>query len=259
VLAVAERVDTLVGGFAAGLKPTGNKDPFALRRNALGLARTWIEGEMELDLSALLLDALDRLRERLPAITSEVHGHHLDGELVDFILDRLRGYYAERGTPAPHFDAVAAAMRPDADAASSRRIGSLLDFDRRLKAIAEFAALPESEALAAANKRIRNILRKTSESIPDQVQRTLLTEPAEQALAESLEAALRETAHALAARDYVGVLRRLAWLREPVDAFFDTVMVMAEDEALRRNRLALLKRLSDRFLAVADVSALSQA
>ncbi len=259
VLAVAERVDTLVGGFAAGLKPTGNKDPFALRRSALGLARTLIEGEMELDLSALLLDALDRLRERLPAITGEVHGQHLDGELVDFILDRLRAYYAERGTPGTHFDAVAAAMRPDLGATSSRRIGSLLDFDRRLKAIAEFASLPESEALAAANKRIRNILRKTDESIPDQVHRSLLTEPAEIALAESLDAAIRETAHALAARDYVGVLRRLAWLREPVDTFFETVMVMDEDEALRRNRLALLKRLSDRFLAVADVSVLSQA
>jgi glycyl-tRNA synthetase beta chain len=142
---------------------------------------------------------------------------------------------------------------------TSRRIGSLLDFDSRLSAIAEFAALPESQALAAANKRIRNILRKTDEPIPDQVDPALLTEPAEKALAESLEAAIRETGHALAARDYVGVLRRLAWLREPVDTFFEKVMVMAEDAALRRNRLALLKRLSDRFLAVADVSALSQA
>jgi len=259
VLAVAERVDTLAGGFAAGLKPTGNKDPFALRRNALGLARTLIEGGMDLDLSALLLDALDRVRERVPAATGEVHGHHLDGELVDFILDRLRGYYTERGVPSVQFEAVAGAMRAEGEPSSSRRVGSLLDFDARLSAIAEFAKLPEAEALAAANKRIRNILRKAAEAIPDRIDAALLAEPAEKALAESVEAAIRETDHALAERDYVGVLRRLAWLREPVDAFFDAVMVMAEDAALRSNRLALLKRLSDRFLAVADVSVLSQA
>ena len=257
VLAVAERVDTLAGGFAAGLKPTGNKDPFGLRRNALGLARTLIEGGLDLDLTALLLDALDRVRERVPSATGAVHGHHLDGELVDFILDRLRGYYAERGVPGPQFEAVAGAMRADGEPGSSRRVGSLLDFDARLNATAEFAKLPEAEALAAANKRIRNILRKAEDAIPAHIDAARLSEPAEKALAESVEAAIRETDHALAVRDYVGVLRRLAWLREPVDAFFDAVMVMAEDEGLRRNRLALLKRLSDRFLAVADVSVLA--
>jgi glycyl-tRNA synthetase beta chain len=273
VLAVAERVDTLAGGFAVGLKPTGNKDPFALRRNALGLARTLIEGRLELDLSALLLDALDSVRERVPSATGEVHGHHLDGELVDFILDRLRGYYAERGVPTLQFEAVAGALRPvaaeaaatqgnggvavGAASAATRASYSLLDFDARLTAIAEFAKLPEAEALAAANKRIRNILRKAEGPIPARIDPSLLVEPAEKELAESVEAAIRETDHALAQRDYGGVLRRLAWLRDPVDLFFDAVMVMAEDAALRRNRLALLKRLSDRFLAVADVSVLA--
>src|SRR5690606_2809897 len=120
-----------------------------------------------------------------------------------------------------------------------------------------FAQLPEADALAAANKRICNILRKTDEAIPHDIDRTLLKEPAESALAEALLAAEGDTGAELAQHDYVSVLKRLALLRAPVDAFFDSVMVMADDADLRRNRLALLKRLSDRFLAVADVSLLA--
>jgi glycyl-tRNA synthetase beta chain len=271
VLAIAERLDTLAGGFAAGLKPTGNKDPFALRRNALGLARTIIEGALELDLWALLkhahveaLQAVGRkdMDSKLEAaIHAQSRGVAVDqmqtaplpgfdranvDELLDFILDRLRHYTAEQGVPAAHFEAVAA-LRPT----------SLLDFERRLKAIGEFVKLPEAEALAAANKRIGNILRKADGEIPEHVERSRLREPAEIALAESVEAAIRETDAALAAHDYMAVLSRLAWLRQPVDAFFDSVMVMAEDEALRENRLALLKRLHDRFVAVADISQLA--
>lgn len=240
VLAIAERLDTLAGGFAAGLKPTGNKDPFALRRNGLGLARTIIEGALELDLSALLSAATAGLPQALP------ESPKLADELIDFILDRLRNYYADQGVPATHFEAVAS-LRP----------ASLLDFERRLKAIGEFVKLPEAEALAAANKRIGNILKKTAEEIPEHVERSRLREPAEIALAESVEAAIRETDAALAAHDYMAVLSRLAWLRQPVDAFFDSVMVMAEDEALRENRLALLKRLHARFVAVADIAQLA--
>jgi glycyl-tRNA synthetase beta chain len=139
---------------------------------------------------------------------------------------------------------------------------SLPDFDQRMNAVRAFAALPEAEALAAANKRIRNILKKAAESgepIPDKISNTGLVETAELALAGALAKAEQDTAEAIAQRDYVAVLKRLAQLRAPVDVFFDKVMVMAEDPTLRRNRLALLKRLSDRFLAVADISLLSNA
>jgi glycyl-tRNA synthetase beta chain len=237
VLAIAERLDTLAGGFAAGLKPTGNKDPFALRRNALGLARTIIEAGLDLDLVVLL----DAAAKSLPA------GLTLDtAELQDFILDRLRGYYADQGVPSVQFDAVAD-VRP----------ASLLDFDRRLKAIAEFAKLREASSLAAANKRIRNILKKVETAIPASVDASKLVEPAEQSLHGALATALVDTDPLLAKRDYVGTLKRLAQLQGPVDNFFERTMVMADDAGLRDNRLALLKQVADRFAAVAAVEQLS--
>jgi len=271
VLAIAERLDTLAGGFAAGLKPTGNKDPFALRRNALGLARTIIESGFDLDLWKLLakagfqahvaigkVDLADR--EKAAAIARalgfefddsnlglKVHVPGADlSELYDFILDRLRGYYADKGVPAAHFNAVAE-LKP----------ASLYDFDTRIDAIGTFAALPEAEALAAANKRIGNILKKADIAIPAMEDTALLAEPAERALAEAVEAALDDTSAALHRRDYVRVLDRLARVRPQVDAFFDQVMVNAEDPAIRANRLALLKRLADRFGAVAAIGHLS--
>ena len=259
LLAVAERIDTLAGGFAAGLKPTGNKDPFALRRAALGLARTIIEGGMALDLPASLAAAIDAVKSAMARIsgkpaqvtTREVPewnaGFDQDtGELYDFILERLRGYYAERGVPAQQFNAVAA-LRP----------ASLADFDRRIEAIASFARLPEAEALAAADKRIRNILRKAEGPVGDDVDAALLVEPAEQALASAVEAAWADAGPALEDGDYVAALARLARLRPEVDAFFDAVMVNAEDPALRGNRLALLQRLAKRLGAVAELGQLS--
>ncbi|WP_045766954.1 glycine--tRNA ligase subunit beta [Xanthomonas albilineans] len=247
VLAIAERLDTLAGGFAAGLRPTGNKDPFALRRNALGLARTVIESGLELDLRTLIYKACDRLPEAVkphPDRNTETLG--LD--LYEFILDRLRGYYADKGVPATHFNAVA-----------ELKVASLYDIDRRIDAIGTFATLPEADALAAANKRIRNILRKAEDAIPAQVDASLLREPAERALAEAVEAAIAETDGALRQRDYVSVLNVLARLRPQVDAFFDGVMVNAEDPALRGNRLALLKRLGERLGSVAAIEHLSSA
>jgi len=237
VLAIAERLDTLAGGFAAGLKPTGNKDPFALRRNALGLARTIIESGFELDLRALLEQANAALAPRDVQADS--------AELYDFILERLRGYYADKGVPASQFNAVAE-LKP----------ASLYDFDRRIDAIRTFAALPEAPALAAANKRIGNILRKADIAIPGQVDPALLQEDAERALAEAVAAAIDDTGASLHRRDYVSVLERLARLRPQVDAFFDQVMVNADDAAVRGNRLALLKRLADRFDAVASLGQL---
>jgi glycyl-tRNA synthetase beta chain len=239
-LAIAERLDTLAGGFAAGLKPTGNKDPFALRRNALGLARTLIEGGIDLPVANLFDEAIT-------AVASAGKGDKQ--ELRDFVFDRLRSYYSDQGISGLQFDAVAA-VEP----------ATLPDFDKRLKAVQVFAKLPEADALAAANKRIRNILRKAieaNETIPDKISNTGLVETVELALAGALAKAEKDTEAAIAARDYVAVLKRLALLRAPVDEFFDKVMVMADDAALRRNRLALLKRLSDRFLAVADISQLS--
>ncbi|MGH8030573.1 MAG: glycine--tRNA ligase subunit beta, partial [Arenimonas sp.] len=288
VLAIAERLDTLAGGFAAGLKPTGNKDPFSLRRTALGLARTLVEAGLELDLRLWLWMALIRVQDEMAGIES-VAGQYeasrqrirdiearalaklrtkdadvvrpesdskappslFGGDLFDFVLERLRAYYADKGVSAAQFDAVA--EREGAD-------GVLVDFDRRLRAVRDFAALPEADALAAANKRIRNILRKAAESgeMPSaDVDMTLFTEVAEAALAGALADAYTDTDAHMAARDYAGMLRRLAALRGPVDAFFDGVMVMADDAALRGNRLALLKRLADRFAAVAAIERLA--
>lgn len=272
VLAIAERLDTLAGGFAAGLKPTGNKDPFALRRAALGLARTLIEGGLEIAISQPLAMAVGqvsgqirrgRVQEQLKiARAAEAKGVAVDSlakpgidvpadaalvaEVLGFVSERLRGYYADQGFSSAQFDAVAD-LGPT----------SLLDFDRRLRAIREFVQLPEAEALAAANKRIRNILRKTDEAIPAQVNPQRLQEAAEHALNDAVNEAIADTDPLLADRDYVGVLKRLAALRAPVDAFFDGVMVMAEDGELRRNRLALLKRLADRFATVAEVARLA--
>lgn len=283
-LAIAERLDTLASGFAAGLKPTGNKDPFALRRNALGLARTIIESGLDIRLKPLLAlssfsantmvvlatlpnkAAVAEVANSLSSAAAQDLKNQLFGpdvaqdrflkvleltkdqsqELYDFILDRLRSYYADKGVPAAHFTAVAE-LKPI----------SLYDFDTRLDAIGTFATLPEAEALAAANKRIGNILKKADIAIPHAIDRALLTDPAESALAEAVEAVIGETDEALHHHDYVTVLNHLARLRPQVDAFFDSVMVNADDPAVRANRLALLKRLADRFRAVAAIEHLS--
>ncbi|MEP6634322.1 MAG: glycine--tRNA ligase subunit beta [Luteimonas sp.] len=269
-LAIAERLDTLAGGFAAGLKPTGNKDPFALRRSAMGLLRTIIESGLDLNLRDLLRDAwiaateaasLVSLRAKNAAVReaeskgaliaagqSNVRAASSDQveELYDFVIDRLRGYYSEKNVPLQHFNAVAE-LRP----------ASLYDFDRRIDAIGTFAALPEAAALAAADKRIRNILKKADGAVPAMVDPALLSEPAESALAEAVEAVYAETGHALAHGDYVDALAHLARLRPQVDAFFDNVMVNVDDAAVRGNRLALLKRLADRLGAVAAIEHLS--
>lgn len=242
LLAIAERLDTLTGGFAAGLKPTGNKDAFALRRNALGLARTLIEGGTDADLDALLAKARDTVgaiaQDKAPAAYADVN------ELREFIVDRLRSYY--EGVPVQQFESVAA-LSP----------ASLLDFDRRLRAIGEFARLPEAEALAAANKRIRNILRKVEGELPTAIDPSRYAEAAERELGEAVDAACNDTDALLHSRDYVAVLGRLARLRPQVDAFFDKVMVNVDDPAVRNNRLALLKRLSDRLGSVAAIEHLS--
>jgi len=240
VLAVADKLDTLVGLFAIGQKPSGSKDPFSLRRNALGLARTLIEGKLDLDLVALLRDAA--------ALVDGAKAEAVAVELYDFVLERLRGYHADQGIRGDMFDAVA-----------SQRPASLLDFDARLRALLEFARLPEADALAAANKRIANILRQATEKgdkpAPN-IDASALTAPEERTLAATLEFEGGKAMQALGRRDYVAALRALASLRPAIDAFFDQVMVMVEDEDMRQNRLALLADLRRRFLAIADIGLL---
>ncbi len=332
VLAIAERLDTLAGGFAAGLKPTGNKDPFSLRRNALGLARTVIESDLDLSFFKLLSQDFIAINRKIKfnevtsgakedlgigQVIKNIAGalsndsdiqkmFHLEMfsreftakdeqifEIQDFILDRLRAYYADQGVTPQQFEAVAALMRPVATsvaptgasgavvgaaeaamapvpqdsqpharpthsgASSLSGAGSLLDFDRRLKAIGEFAKLPEAEALAAANKRIRNILKKADIAIPSTVDTALFIEDAERDLHAAVQQAIADTDDALKTRDYVAVLGRLARLRPEVDTFFDKVMVNADDAAVRGNRLALLQRLADRLGSVAAIEHLS--
>jgi glycyl-tRNA synthetase beta chain len=265
-VSLADKLDTLAGTFAVGMKPTGNKDPFALRRAALGLARTLIEGGLDLESGVLLKEAVAQVPDAAFVARSKSDESPSNGrtalqarraevvaELRDFILDRLRGYYAEQGFTSQQFEAVAA-VQP----------ASLVDFDRRLHAVAAFARQPEAEKLAAANKRVANILRKEGIDAVAAAQRplsaALLHEPVEQALAQALDAARDDNSARLegdvAKRDYAGALTRLAQLQAPIDAFFDGVMVMAEDPALRANRIALLARIKARFDAIAEIALL---
>lgn len=261
VLAVAERLDTLAGIFAVGMKPSGNKDPFALRRAALGLARTIIEGELEIDLKAHLAEALAALPEAALAaglgkgkdgkpreLDAGKRRDDLQSDIHDFIVDRLRSYYAEQGVASEAFEAVRA-LSP----------GSLLDFDRRLRAVMEFAGLSEAQALAAANKRIGNILRQAGGNVSGEIDSALLESEPERQLVAAVFEAESDCGPLLANSDYVGMLKRLATLRMPVDRFFEAVMVMAEDPATRTNRLILLGRLRSMFLRVADISLLPAA
>ncbi|HET6434051.1 glycine--tRNA ligase subunit beta [Dyella sp.] len=262
VVAVAERLDTLSGIFAVGLKPSGSKDPFALRRAALGLARTLVEAGLEIDLDAAFAEALDLVpdaalqaglkpgKDDPTTLDPGARRAALKRELHDFVMDRLRGYYAERGFDGLSFDAVLA-VSPS----------SLADLDRRLRAVAEFSRRPEAASLAAANKRVANLLRKQAEengavAVGEQVDAARFALPAEHALADALAAAERDNVEAWRQRDYGSVLQRLAQLQPSVDAYFEAVLVNAEDPAVRANRLALLARLQSQFRAVADIALL---
>jgi glycyl-tRNA synthetase beta chain len=261
VLGVAERFDTLAGIFAVGMKPSGNKDPFALRRAALGLARTLIEGGLDIDFRATFQEAIDLLPDSAGYVKNKEKLAALNLELNSFVLDRLRAYYVESasnaGTPG-----VAEIEAYEAIRALEQQgilIRSLVDFDQRLRAVVEFAKLPEAAALAAANKRIGNILRQAGVTAAGDVYAPILEAGAESALAEALAKAEADIAPLAEKRDYVGLLKRLAALREPVDRFFDGVMVMVDDAPKRVNRLNLLCRLRGLFLRVADISVLPSA
>ena len=240
-VSIADKLDTIAGIYATGQKPTGTRDPFGLRRAALGLLRISIERRLDLDLQQLIDEALAALP--FPAPVETARG------VYDYVIERLRAYYLEGGldltVTAEMFDAVLA-TRP----------ASPLDFDARLRALADFLELPDAGSLAAANKRIVNILRKAGETLPDRVNESLLLDPAEQILAEQVEAMARIAEPLFAAREYTKALRTLAALRPAVDEFFDSVMVMADDAAVRANRLALLERMRSLFMQAADLSRL---
>ena len=237
-LAMADRLDTLTGIFALGKPPTGDKDPFGLRRAALGVLRIMIEKQLDLDLRALI----ETSAGTFPA---DLNAGKVSADLFAFMMDRLRAYYLEGIYNSDEFEAVLA-----------RQPARPLDFDQRMSAVHAFRMLPESASLAAANKRIRNILRKAETAIPATFKKDLLTEPAEQNLAAEIAALDSKAGPLFERRDYTGALCELAALQAPVDAFFDDVMVMTDDAALRDNRLALLQVLSELFLRVADISKL---
>lgn len=240
VVALADKLETLVGMFGIGNVPTGDKDPFALRRHALGVIRMLIEKDLSLELSRLLDACYGAFGDKLPAVRTEPVE-----ALVSFIYDRLAGSLREQGGTAQEVDAVLA-LKPQ----------RLSDVPKRLAAVRAFAALPEAPALAAANKRIGNILKK-SEGEGAAVQQALLVEPAEQALFAAMQTTVPAANTKFDAGDYTGSLQALAALRAPVDAFFDGVMVNADDPALKANRLGLLKQLHDAMNRVADLSRLA--
>ncbi|PIE83724.1 MAG: glycine--tRNA ligase subunit beta [Candidatus Contendobacter odensis] len=237
-LALADRLDTLVGIFAIDQAPSGTKDPFALRRAALGVLRIIIEGQLDLDLQSLLNQAASHF-------DSTLNAEKAIETVFQFMMERLRGYYLDRGIRADTFEAVleCCPTRP-------------LDFDHRIQAVSRFRERPEAVSLAAANKRIRNILKKIETAPPSEVNPDLLLEDAEHALAARLTILSSEAMPLMEHGAYHEALTLLVGLREPVDTFFDQVLVMVEDMALRKNRLALLNRLGNLFLKVADFSRL---
>ena len=239
-LALADRLDTLVGIFGIGQRPTGAKDPFALRRASIGVLNILVKGELNLDLRELLQVAADQ-HQSLPKAEGLVE------DVLTYILDRFRAWGQEEGISAEMYLAVRA-----------RPVTKPLDFSRRLRAVKAFAQREEAAALAAANKRVSNILSKQEHDGSTQVEASLLQEAAEKALFEAVTASQQQVAPLFAKGDYQQALDALATLREPVDAFFDQVMVMADDDAIRRNRLALLASLQALFLEVADISQLPQ-
>jgi glycyl-tRNA synthetase beta chain len=245
ILAVADKLDTLAGIFVLGKKPTGNRDPFGLRRAALGVIRILIEGNLDIR----FFDAVVAAVVQQPA-SGEDHGATRD-LLYDFIIERLKSYVVDgkQGVTADMFESV-----------RSRRPASLADFQERLRAVVVFVELEQAVSLAAANKRTANILRQADYTEKNAtVDAALLQDDAELVLYHAMQSARNDVAPLIEKRAYSDALRRLAELRAPVDSFFDDVMVMVENAALKNNRLALLAELRALFLDVADVSRLTPA
>jgi glycyl-tRNA synthetase beta chain len=235
-LALAEKIDTLAGIFSAGLIPTGDKDPYALRRATLGILRILIE-------NGLALDAVELLDAALAQFSHSFNKTETRQKVTGFIFDRLKGYCLDQGYSSDEFEAVLAVSPTQP-----------WDFMLRIRAVQSFRALPEAESLAAANKRIINILKKSDQPISDNI--GALVEAAEKNLLIAAEESETAILPLLAEQNYPLALNRLAQLRDTVDAFFDNVMVNTDDVALRNSRLALLAKLSNQFLKIADISKL---
>ena len=262
-IAIADKLDTIVGCLSIGQAPSGDKDPFALRRAALGALRIMIEGELDLDLGETIEAAFECYTPRRGADPGARAGEGSSGgaaasaieaapdtvaEVRRFMLDRLRAYFADRSIPTDVFNAVLA-----------KDPAQPLDFAHRVRAVEAFRALPEAAGLAAANKRIRNILRQAGQAniaIPGEVEDSLFREDSERSLSEKLAVIEPRARAMLDAGEYTGALARLAGLRDAIDRFFDTVKVMDDDERLRGNRLALLARIGVLFMETADISVL---
>ena len=236
-VALADKFDTLTGIFGIGQAPKGSADPFALRRAALGALRIIVEKNLPLDLE-------DLVKKSAALFGDKLTNSNVVADVVDFMLGRFRAWYQDEGIAVDVIQAVLA-RRPTRPA----------DFDARVRAVSHFRTLDSAEALAAANKRVSNILAKADDAIGE-INLTACVEPAEKALAEAVLALRTEVQPLIAQGDYTAVLDKLANLRAPVDSFFDNVMVNAEDPALRQNRLAILNTLQGLFLQVADISVL---
>jgi glycyl-tRNA synthetase beta chain len=261
VVALADKLETLVGMFGIGNLPTGDRDPFALRRHALGVIRMLVEKRLPLDVNALLASAVPAFGDKISDATPA---------LADFIYDRLRHFLSL----AFHDEAAARAMSTGAksyianadlqgfetnyvEAVLANRPQYLGDLRQKLLAVAQFSSLPEAPALAAANKRVGNILKKAEGEVSGTVKPELLVEAAEKALYEALQTVAPKANAAFEQGDHTASLQQLAALKAPVDAFFDGVMVNAEDAALKANRLALLQQLHQAMNRVADLSRLA--
>lgn len=241
ILAIADKLDTVCAIFMAGDRPTGNKDPFALRRSALGLLRILVECELPLDLESSVDDACRVVAEHttLDADASQ------RAEIVEFCIERLRSWYRDQGIRA---DVLAAVI--------GTGVTRPLDLHLRLRAVNHFVGLPEAASLATANKRIRNILKQADGGYPDSADAGLMDKAEEKALKQAMDDKRAALDDLLTRDDYQGALTELAGLRESVDAFFDHVMVMAENKDKRRNRLALLADMQRMFGRIADISRL---
>jgi len=240
-VALADRLDTLVGIFGIGQPPTGSKDPFALRRASLGILRIIVEKQLPLDLKPLLEKSAGLHKELSTAST-------VVDDVLAYMIERFRAWYEEDNIPVQVFQAV-----------SAKNISEPLDFDQRVKAVFAFNQLPEAQALAAANKRVSNILAKYDGSIPATLNESLFTESAEKTLAILVKKNQQDVEPLFATGNYTQGLTQLASLRESIDAFFDSVMVMVDDQAVKENRVVLLSQLRDLFLHVADISLLASA
>jgi glycyl-tRNA synthetase beta chain len=237
-VAIADKIDSLVGIFGINQAPKGDKDPFALRRAAIGLIRIIIEKKLPLDINTLIKESVGLYGDKLS-------NENVNVQVVDFILGRFRAYYQEQGISVDVIQAVLANAPTEP-----------LDFEKRIKAVSHFKSLEQAATLAAANKRVGNILAKFSGELYPTFKADLATETQEKALAEAFNKVKATIAPMMLAKDYQAALTELACLKAPIDNFFDNVMVMADDEAIKTNRLTLLNEIRNSFFAIADVALL---